>query len=276
MNSIRSRAAVIMSLILSAFALFASLEGILSKNLYNDMISAGISTKSLLLGAVAQDIISAPLAIILAVLAVMFLKQPRIKSLIAIIGLDWYFFYAFGLYVMQGNYTSIYMVYLIIFALSIYSMIWGLLSFEKDAVKYYRLPGRLGILIGGFLIFILVVLVPAWLFRITPDIANHIPGPTYAVFILDLCVVFPALGQIAYMTFRKKPFGFILAGIAMTKTATLCLSWSFSHWFSPLYGGLEFEYGLTFISTLLTIISLALLIPYFLKLNIKSDMNDGC
>jgi len=270
MNIIRSRVAAIMALILSALALFASLEGILNKNLYNDMIAASMSTKSLLLGAVAQDIISAPLAVILAVLSILFLKQPRIKNLIAIIGLAWYFFYAFGLYVIQGNYTSIYIAYLIIFALSIYSMIWGLLSFEADTVKDYQLPRRLGISIGSFLIFILFVLVPAWLSRMAPDIAAHIPGPTYAVFILDLCVVFPALGQISYMIFRKKSFGFILAGIALTKTATLCLSWSFSHWFSPLYGGLEFEVGLTFISTLLTIISLALLIPYFLKLKMQN------
>lgn len=269
MNIGRSRAAAIMALILSALALFASLEGILNKNLYNDMVTISMSAKSLLLGAVAQDIISAPLAVILAVFSIMFLKQPRIKSLIAIIGLAWYFFYAFGLYVIQGNYTSIYMIYMIIFALSIYCMIWGLLSFEAVTVKDYQLPKRLGVLIGSFLIFILLVLVPAWLSRITPDIANHIPGPTYAVFILDLCVVFPALGQISFMIFRRRPFGFILAGIALTKTATLCLSWSFSHWFAPLYGGLEFEAGLTFISTLLTIISLALLIPYFLKLKMQ-------
>lgn len=266
MNIKRSRVAAILALILSALALFASLEGILNKSLYNDMILSSMSTKSLLLGAIAQDIISAPLAVILVVLSILFLKQARVNQLIAIIGLSWYFFYAFGLYVIQGNYTSIYMVYMLIFGLSIYGMIWGLLSFETDEMKYYQLPRRLGILIGSFLIFILFVLVPAWLTRITPDIATHIPGPTYAVFILDLCVVFPALGQIAYMIFRKKPFGFILAGIALTKTATLCLSWSFSHWFSPLYGGLRFEYGLTFISSLLTIISFALLIPYFLKL----------
>lgn len=268
MNRIRSRVAGIMALILSALALFAALEGILNKNLYPDMISAGTATESLILGAIAQDIISAPLAVILAVLSIMFLLRPSVKHLIAIIGLVWYFFYAFGLYVIQGNYTSVYMIYLAIFALSIYSMIWGLLSFDSDTGENCRIPRRLGILIGGFLIFILFVLVPAWVARMAPDIAAHIPGPTYAVFILDLCVVFPALGQISYMLFRNKPYGVILAGIALMKTATLCLSWSFSHWFSPIYGGLEFEYGLTFISTLLTIIGLALLIPYFLKLKL--------
>lgn len=266
MNIERNRIASVLTLILSILALFASLAGILNKDLYHELIVSGISSKTLLIGAVAQDIISAPLAVFLAVLSITSLKRPKLKNLIVIMGLAWYFFYAFGLYVMQGNYTSIYLIYLAVFGLSIYSMIWGLLSFKADESADYQLPFWLVNAIGGFLVFILLVLTPAWLIRMMPDIARHVPGETYSVFVMDLCVVFPAFGQIAYMLFRKKPLGIILAGVALMKTMTLCLSWSFSHWFAPFYAGLEFEVGLTFISTLLAVVSFTLLIPYLTKL----------
>ncbi|HYH01959.1 MAG TPA: hypothetical protein VEC37_02575 [Bacillota bacterium] len=262
----KGRLTSMLTFLLSILALFASIEGIFNKNLYYELLMAGRLSKSLMIASVAQDIISAPLAVVLAVLSIMFWIRPQLKNMIVIIGLAWYFFYAFGLYVIQGHYTSIYLIYLAIFGLSIYSMIWGMLSLKMDVVKYYQLPRLLVNFIGGFLIFILLLLVPAWLFRMAPNIARHIPGETYSVFIMDLCIVFPAFGQIAYRLFRKQPFGVIMAGIALTKTMTLCLSWAFSHWFSPMYGGVEFESGLTFISTLLTLVSLALFIPYMLKI----------
>ncbi|MCX7709534.1 MAG: hypothetical protein N2484_06755 [Clostridia bacterium] len=262
----KSRTAAIMTLLLSILALYASLAGVLDKNIYQDVLKAGTISHFLLVGSIAQDIIFIPLSIILAILSIVFLIRPGLQSLIAIIGLAWCFFYGYGLYVIQGQYTSIYIIYLSIFGLSIYSMIWGFLSFKPEAAAQTQLPRALRISIGVFFIFILCVLVPGWLLRMTPDIAKHIPDDTYAVFIMDLCLVFPALAQIAVMLFRRKPWANILAGVALIKALALCLSWAFSQWFSPFYAGFEFDYGMTAISTILTVVSFALLIPYMLKL----------
>lgn len=266
LNVQRSRATAVMTLIISILAVYAATVGVLDKNIYNDLLQKGTISKTLLIGSVAQDIISIPLGLILAVLSIVFLKRRGYKSFIAILGLAWYFFYAYGLYVIQGGYTSIYLVYMVIFGLSIYSMIWGLLSFPHELVAKIRLSRALRLSVGVFIIIILFILVPGWLLRITPDIARHIPGETYGVFILDLCIVFPALGQITVMLFKNKPFGNILAGVALIKTLTLCLSWSFSEWFSPIYGGFDIHYDMAVISSALTVISFILLIPYMIKL----------
>lgn len=266
LNTQRSRITAIMTLILSILAVSASTMGVIDKSLYNDLLITGTISKTLLIGSIAQDIISIPLGLILAILSIVFLKNRGYKTFIAVLGLAWYFFYAYGLYVIQGEYTSIYLVYMAIFALSIYSMIWGLLSFSHELVAEIRLPGALRISIVVFLSIILFILVPGWLLRIVPDIAKHIPGDTYGVFLLDLCVVFPALGQIIAMLFKKKPFGNILAGVALIKTLSLCLSWSFSEWFSPIYGGFEIHYDMAIISSTLTVISFILVIPYMFKL----------
>ena len=265
-NIQKSRLTAIMTLILSLLALYASLTGVLDKNLYTDVFFAGSLSRTLISGSLAQDTISIPLSLLLAVLSLLFLKYPGYKTFIAILGLTGYFFYGYGLYAMQGQYTSIYLIYLAVFGLSIYSMIWGLTSFEPDVVKQTRLPGALRMSISIFLIVILLVLVPVWLLRITPDIAKHIPGDTYAVFVLDLCVVFPAFGIIAAQLLQNKPFGNILAGVALFKTLTICLSVAFGEWFVPLREGFQVDYGMITIFSALTLFSFMLGVLYLLNL----------
>jgi hypothetical protein len=262
----RSRIVAVMTLVMAILALYASLAGVLDKSIYEQIVETGTISRTLQVGSIAQDIVSIPLAIILAVLSIIFIKRPHVKSFIAILGLAWYFFYAYGLYVMQGQYTSIYIVYLVIFSLSIYSMIWAIISFKHDESMQYKLPRVVRLSVGIFLCMIVFVLVPAWIARMNVDIARHMPGMTYAVFILDLGIVFPALGQIAVMLFRKNPFGYILAGIALLKSFTLCLSWAFAQWYSPIFGVIPFDVGMTALSTTLTLVSLFLFVPYILKL----------
>ncbi len=204
-------------------------------------------------------------------LSVLFLKHPSPKRFIIILGLTGYFFYGYGLYAMQGQYTSIYLIYLIIFGLSLYSLIFGLLSFEPEAVNSYQLPGGLRKSIVIFLIVILVVLVPLWILFLSIDIANHVARDTYGVFVLDLCVVFPALGLIVSQLLRNKPFGNILAGVALLKTVTLCLSVAFGEWFGPLYGGFQPNIINITIFSILTVVSLLLSILYLI--NLKKDVS---
>lgn len=267
MNIYRSRITAVMTLVLSILALIASLEGILNKRIYEDVLKAGTITKTLLLGSIAQDIISIPLGLILVILSVLFLKRQGYKTFIAILGLTGNFFYGYGLYAIQGQYTSIYLIYLAVFMLSIYSLIFGLLSFEIDVAKNYHLPRSLGIGIIVFMIIIISILGPGWILGINANIAKHIPPETYGVFVLDLCIVFPALGIIISQYIRKKPFATTLAGVALFKIFGVCLSWGFSQWFVTFYDGIKLDIGMTAISTTLTLVSLILIVLYMFKLH---------
>ena len=258
----RSRLATIMTLFISALAIYASLKGVLDENLYRDVFLAGTISELLIGGSIAQDIITIPLALIMGFLSVMYLIKPNFKSFITIIGLATYFFYAYGLYTIQGQYTSIYLVYLAIFSMSIYSIILGLLSFELNEVRLYILPKKVSLAAGIFLSMILIILVPVWLMMITSNIAGHIPADTYGVFILDIGIVFPALGIIIVSLWRKNPFAVILVGVALIKAFTICLSWGFAQWFGSYYGNYQLDYVMTAIPSVLTSIGLILIILY--------------
>lgn len=271
MNMKRSRLTAIMSLIISVLALYAALRGIVDQNLYKEVFLAGTLAEPLIGGSIAQDIITVPLALIMGLLSVLFLRKPCLKCLIGIIGLATYTFYAYGLYTMQGQYTSIYLVYLAIFSLSIYSIIFGLISFRQDEVSAYSVPKKALIAAGFFLGLILVVLVPVWLLMITRDIANLTPANTYAVFVLDLGIVFPALGITLIYLWRKSPFALVLAGVTLIKAFTVCLSWGVGEWFGPYYRGSEVNYVMAAIPSVLTLIALVIMIFYFRGLQKSND-----
>ena len=270
MNIQRSRLTAFMTLTLSVLAMFASLMGLLNRSLYQEVFEVGTISKFLLTGSMAQDIVSIPVGLVLVVLSIVFLRRPGQRTFIAILGLAGYFFYAYGLYAMQGQYTSIYLVYLVIFVLALYSLIFGLTSFEPDGLTVDLLPAMLRKSIIIFLMIILLILVPLWLFLLMADIAKHIPRDTYAVFVLDLGVVFPAFGIIIAQLLRNRPFGNVLAGVALFKILTICLSVAFGEWFQAFYGGFQANYTNIAIFTALTLISVVLIAFYMSHLHKSS------
>lgn len=247
-----------MMLLIALLAGYASFRGVFDQGLYRDLLPAGSITEFLVRGSVAQDIVTLPLGLALFVLALVFLKKPGLKVFVALLGLNGYFFYGYGLYAIQGQYTSLYPAYLAIFGLSLYGFIAGLTSFHDATIQGTELPKVLRALIGVFLLLIPLVLVPVWLGRMGVDVSRHAPGETYGVFILDLCVVFPALVIIAVMLFKNSPFGGILAGIALMKVLTICLSVAFGEWFVARAGGMPPNYGMIGIFGALTLFSFVL------------------
>ncbi|MCM1567390.1 MAG: hypothetical protein NC238_15900 [Dehalobacter sp.] len=260
-----SRQTSALMLILSALSLYASLRGVFDRSLYYDVYEAGTLPRSLIWGSQAQDIVSVTFAVLLAVMTLLFLKKKSMKIYIMMLGLAWYLFYAFGLYTIQGQYTSIYLIYMAIFGISFYSIVIGALSINPEEAKHYQVPEYLQKAVIIFLFIMIALLYSVWLLRLTPEIAAHVPGPTYAVFILDLCLIFPALGFIAYMLWDKKPLGIVLAGVALLKILTLCLSWAFGELSNP-FAGNAFAPEMALISSTLTLVSMLLFVPYMIRL----------
>lgn len=264
----KSRLTAVMTLMVSLLALFASLVGVFDPRLYHQALLAGSMSKFLVHGSVVQDLASILFGSALLLLSILNLRSlrkrrmPQPKPFIASLGLAAYFFYGYGLYVIQGGYTALYLVYMAIFGLSLYSLILGLTAF--DLGKPFRLPGWTRKAIAGFLLTILLVLVPVWLLRMAPDLARHVPGEVYGVFVLDLCVVFPALGIVAGKLLRKEAFGNVLAGVALVKTMTLCFSVALGEWLNldPRFG-FRPQVDMIAIFTGLTVVSLVLSFGYF-------------
>ena len=259
----------ILMLLISALALFAAAMGIFDEAVYNELLITGAITKSLVYGSIVQDIISIPASVMLIIVSIAFVRKHERKMLIIMLGLTAYFFYGYGLYSIQGQYTSVYLIYLAILALSIYSLIFGTIGLLGNTNHVY-LPKSIRYSIGIFIAIILLVLIPAWIGRMTPDIISRVPGEIYGVFILDLSIVFPALAIIAFKVMRGDNKGYLLAGVALVKVFTLCLSVALGEWLKPIYGFTQ-DLTMILIFSILTTISAILGISYFARINFTND-----
>jgi hypothetical protein len=159
------------------------------------------------------------------------------------------------LYAIQGLYTSIYLIYLAILALSIYGLISGIALFDLRTVRQIHLKKTVRVWTGVFLLVVVAVLSPLWVSLMLPGISAHQASETYGVFVLDLALVFPALPIVDVMLFRRQAFAYVLAGVVLFKAFTVCLSVAFGEWYGPYVRGLPVNDSALAIFSLLTVVS---------------------
>jgi hypothetical protein len=243
---------------------YAAVRGVLDGAVYGDVVASGAITPFLMVGSRAQDYITIPAALALLVMTLVFLARPGYKLFIVMLGLAGYLFYGYGLYAIQGQYTLLYPAYVAVFGLALYGLIVGIGAFDQTAEV--RLPKGLRYAAGAFLLAIPVILVPVWLIRMGADVAKRLPGETYGVFVLDLGIVFPALVIITVMLLRNRALGILLAGVALMKVLTVCLSVAVGEWYVAGWGGYPANYGNIAVFAALTAVSLLLGILYLVSL----------
>lgn len=253
----------ILLMLTSLLALFAALTGILSSGTYRELLPANAITEYLILGSVVQDIITVPVAIALFILSIVYIRGGDRRVLTAMAGLVSYIFYGYALYSIQGQYTSLYLVYLILFGASAYGLMFMVPKLIQRSERT-EVPKGLRRGIAGFLLLILVVLAPVWIMRMLPDIASRAPGELYGVFVLDLAVVFPAFGIIAVNLIRNNAAFDLLTGAALVKVFTLCLSVGLGEFIKPSFGFPQ-DMAMTAIFVTLTAVSAILSVLIFRK-----------
>jgi len=273
-NLFYGKVSAILAGIISLIAIICTGKGIWDSSTYGDLVSLKRLSENLYYASVAQDISMLLISVILLILSAFYLHKNSAKILTAIIGLVWCEFYSFGLYVIQGQYTDIYYLYLVIFGLSIYGMIFGLLRFNGIQEGSVMLPPKIVRWAGGFLLLILCLMIPLWVMRMIPNIVARIPSETYGVFVMDLGIVFPAIAFIVVLLFRNKAFGKILAGVALIKTCSLCLTWGFAELYGPLLRHIPIVPEMVGTSAFFTIMSGILLVPYFRTLKIEKNQGE--
>ncbi|MBP1917999.1 hypothetical protein [Youngiibacter multivorans] len=257
----------ILLMLTSLLALLAALAGIFSSEVYRELITTKAITEYLILGSVVQDIITVPVSIALFILSFLYIRVGDRRVLTAMAGLVSYIFYGYALYSIQGQYTRLYLVYLVIFGASAYGLMFIVPRLIHRSSRT-EVPRGLRRGIAGFLLLILAVLAPVWIMRMQPDIANRAPGELYGVFVLDLAVVFPAFGIIALNLLRNNAAFDLLTAAALVKVFTLCLSVGLGEFIKPFFGFPQ-DMAMTAIFITLTAVSAILSVLIFRK--IKAD-----
>jgi len=264
------KSVLIISLIISILSTYCAIRGFADENLYGSTISTGVFKMAYMAGTISQDIITIISSAIMILLIVLYRKCKDIRIFISIIGLLSFYLYAYGTYVISVLYTSIYIVYMIIFTLSIFGVIMGVSGFAGKDVKRLCLPKWIRIASGAFLSLIVCIFVPMWTISMIPYTQSHTVPDFFAIFVLDLCIVMPFFIAVIYMLVRNYRLVCILLGIALLKTTTLIMSVAIGEISVSAYG-LEPDIAMIAIYGVITIFSLLLFVLYLLKIRYCVD-----
>lgn len=264
------KAVLIISLVITILSAYCAIRGFVDKSLYGNIIATGVFKAAFMPGTISQDIITIISATVMLVLIVLYNKNKDMRFFVSIIGLLSFFFYAYGTYVISVLYTSIYLVYMLIFSLSIFGIIIGVGGFESKDISRLSLPKWLRVSSVAFLSLIVCIFVPMWISGMIPFIQTHTVPDFYAIYILDLCIIMPFFAAVIYMLLRNSKNVNIWLGIALLKTLTLILSVAIGE-FTVSGHGMEVDKTMVVIYSVITIISSVLFTFYCLKLKYCSD-----
>ena len=173
-------------------------------------------------GAWSQNTISTPTA--LALLAVNArLRQCWAKGWLIWAGMVVYLIYAYALYNFDQVKNPAWLLYLAVLSLSVSAALMFMRAVDPGAVKVGpRPPPRRAVpaLFG----LPLVLFVGLWLSMLAPAMAARMPLPGHTIFMLDLAFAFLLTGLSAWLLWRGRPVGDLVAIPMLMKVAVLGFS----------------------------------------------------
>jgi hypothetical protein len=140
-----------------------------------------------------------------------------------------FFLYTYMSMAMLTSYNNLFLVYVVLFSLSLFAFILSMMAFNLDELPYRfceKLPrgwiAGLLFLVGGFLLI-------AWLGRVgQPLMQNETPAlentTTLVIQAMDLGLVVPLCVLGGILLLRRNPWGYLLASVALLKGVTMGLA----------------------------------------------------
>lgn len=199
--------------------------GIIGSSLYGLMAAhpyRGLPHETVV-AARAQDVCSVLVAALLLSLA----RRTSARAHLVRLGLLAYVAYSYAIYLTGLPMNRIFLVYVVVVAVSGAAFLHGLLRLRPDA--WPRISSqRLERGTGWMLVVVAVLFAGLWLTALVPSaLGGSRPFPegpggvAYPVFILDLVVVLPCIAAVGLLLLRERPIAGPLAAVALIKIVTL-------------------------------------------------------
>ncbi len=154
---------------------------------------------------------------------------------VAVIGALGYLTYNATLLVYATPFNQLFLAYVALLGLSLWSLVSALLDPRPLVVADSRLPAR-GI--AGFIVAVVALNALAWLRSVVPALGEDPPGfldgtglTTNPIYVQDLAVWLPALAIVAVLLWRRRPSGVFLAGAGLVFWLLEAVGVAVDQWF---------------------------------------------
>jgi hypothetical protein len=218
MSETKLKPATILSILIAILATFASAGGLLLDGLYRD--NAFVKTTWL-----GNDAVTLFLAVPILVAAMILAKRGSFRAQLIWMGALDYMLYNYAFYLFGAAFNWFFLVYAALLALSIFALLFWLANLDVNGISGQVRKEAPVKWIGGYFLFVasglgLVYLIQSIGFILTgnlPAIVTISGHPTNVVFALDLTLLIPWLILGAVWLMKRKPWGYVIAGILNVK-----------------------------------------------------------
>lgn len=233
---------IILIVILSAFSCLAAIfsTGELSQTTMTSAFGEEIrlygkglyarNSLSMAVQAIAQDYVTLILVLPCTMTALFLTRKKNILGEFILTGLLGYFLYTYMSYAFLMYYNSLFLVYVVLMALSFYGFVIGINKLLGNGVvdKLEAKMKTKGLRIFLFITGIAIGLM--WMGRIFPTITNDTAPEgldncaTLVIQAMDLGIIVPACFVISYLLKRRSKMGYVLGPVIIVKAITLVLA----------------------------------------------------
>jgi hypothetical protein len=216
-------AAVLISAIVAALMIAASMLGIVVDELYREGAWAREAFRG---GDVVTLVLVAPVLITSMMLA----RRGSVRATLIWIGALAYAVYNYAYYVFGASFNDAFLIHIAIFSSSVFALVVAVSGLDVAAMAEPLRRSRLAQWIGGFLTLVGLGQGGLWVFVIlrwvvTGEVLADIPARgQHVVFALDLSLLVPALVVSGVLLWRRTPIGYVAAGIVSVMGSLVLLN----------------------------------------------------
>lgn len=182
-----------------------------------------------LAGLMGQDVVTLTVVVPLLLAGMWLTVRSSTRGLLLWAGALLWTVYFYFFYVV-GGFNALFLAYIGIVSASLFGLLSLLFSVDPKALKARfdaHTPVRL---IGGFLTSIAILFAIMWVGMILASLASGTRPEevTREVVIIDLAMMLPLLFYGGLRLWRRAPWGYVLGGLLLVKTATTGLTMAFT------------------------------------------------
>jgi len=209
------------SILIAILATVTTLSGLFWNGLYSkETVSMGAQ-------AMGQDLVTFLVAIPLLLVSLHLVNRKSLKGQMIWMGSIFYFLYTYASLSFLATYNQLFLVYVAIFSLSLYTFLYALLSLDVKAIRNRIIPGKTTTVAGIFIILMAVMLAFMWLSMILGSLlSGSAPAvlETYTTLViqaLDLGVLVPAAIITGVLLLKDRAWGYVLMSLLIVKISLL-------------------------------------------------------
>jgi hypothetical protein len=209
------------SLLIALLSAITTLSGLFWKGFYSqETVSMGAQ-------AMGQDLVTLMVAIPILLLSLYLLNKKSLRGQMIWMGSLFYFLYTYASLSFLATYNQLFLVYVALFSLSLYTFLCGLMSLDAEAIRNSITPGKTTTTASIFTILMAVMLAFMWLSMIIGSlISGSAPAvlETYTTLViqaLDLGVLVPAAIITGILLLMGRAWGYVLMSILIVKVSLL-------------------------------------------------------